>query len=177
MRTRLVPAVPLVSLLASGLVLSGCGTGLQATTYTKETSPRDFKGTTAGDLDIRNLGVLAPPTGIVLKAGDHATLTGSLINTGTEADTLVSVSSADATSATLLPGGTATDISIPAGGDNDTWSADLVLTRDVTVGSYLTVTLQFSRAGAVTDLQVPVRSGDNALGNRGRAQDPYSSGE
>ncbi|MCU1602423.1 MAG: hypothetical protein JWO22_3132 [Frankiales bacterium] len=173
MRTRLLPA----ALLASGLLLSGCGTGLQATTYTKEKAPRDFSGATAGDLDIRNLGIAPPSTGIVLKAGDHATLTGSFVNTGTVDDKLVSVSSDAAATATVVPGGTATDVTIPAGGDADTWSADLVLKADTSVGQYLTVTLVFERAGTVTDLQVPIRSGDTGLSSRAPEQDPYGSGE
>ena len=158
MRSRLLPA----ALLTSGLLLSGCGTSLQATTYTKERAPRDFAPASSGDLQVRNLGIAPPATGIVLKAGEHATLTGTVVNNGDTDDRLVSVASDAASAVTLIPGGTATDVTVPAGGDADTWSADLVLTQDTMVGHYLTVTLTFERAGKLEDLQVPVRTGDTA---------------
>jgi hypothetical protein len=168
-RTRLVPA----ALLASGLLLSGCGTSLQATTYTKESQPRDFAPASVGDLALRNLSIAAPAQGLTFKAGEHVTLTGSVVNTGTEADTLTGITTAAADAVTLTP----PSVPVPAGGDADTWTADLVLKSDLAVGSYVKVVLTFSRAGTTQELSVPVRSGDNDLGGRGAEQDPYGGGE
>jgi copper(I)-binding protein len=172
---------PLVTaLLVTGLLLAGCGTGLQATTYTKETSPRDFNGTSIADLEVRNLGIAAPTSGLTFNPGDSAVLTGSVVNTGTTDDTLVAVESAVATSVTLSDG-TATaapTVPIPAGSDAGSWSATLTgLTADVRVGQYVTVTLVFQRAGRLSGLQVPVRSGDNGVEGRTPEQDPYHAPE
>ncbi|MCU1622611.1 MAG: Copper(I)-binding protein [Frankiales bacterium] len=179
MRSR--STAPLVTaLLVTGLLMAGCGTGLQATTYTKETSPRDFNGTSIANLEVRNLGIAAPASGLTFKAGDSAVLTGSVVNTGTTDDALVAVESVAATSVTLSDG-TATaapTVPIPAGSDASSWSATLTgLTADLRAGQYVTVTLVFERAGRLTGLQVPVRSGDNGLEGRTPEQDPYGGTE
>lgn len=177
MRTRLVP----VALVSGALLLGGCGTGLQATTYTKEKNPRDFGGHSAGDLDIRNLGIAAPATGDVFAAGgtDSATLSGSVVNTGTSDDALVGIEAQDFGSAQLqVDGQDVTSVPIPAGSGTSSWTA--VLTdpkRDLHVGGYTTVTLLFSRAGQVQGLQVPLRAGDTGLDSRTAEQDPYKVGE
>jgi copper(I)-binding protein len=168
------------ALLVTGLLLAGCGTGLQATTYTKETSPRDFNGTSIANLEVRNLGIAAPASGLTLTAGANAVLTGSVVNTGTTDDALVAVESAVATSVTLSDAGAApgSTVAIAAGSDAGSWSAILTgLTADLRAGQYVTVTLVFQRAGRLSGLQVPVRAGDNGLEGRTPQQDPYHAPE
>lgn len=172
-------AVP-AALLSSALLLAGCGTGLQATTYTKERSPRDFDDRSIADLEVRNLGITPPSTGIAFHVGDSAVLTGTVVNTGDTDDALVGVESDIAGSVSLLvegPGNAANpEVPIPAGGDAGSWAARLTgLTKDLHVGQYVTVTLVFAHAGRLTDLQVPIRIGDTGLSSREEAQDPYES--
>ena len=175
MRTRLVP----VALVSGALLLAGCGTGLQATTYTKEKNPRDFGGRSAGDLDIRNLGIAPPATGDVYTSTDTATLSGSVVNTGTSDDALVGIEAQDFGSAQLqVDGQDVTSVPIAAGSGASTWTAVLSdPKRYLHVGGYTTVTLLFSRAGQVQGLQVPLRAGDTGLDSRSADQDPYKVGE
>ena len=176
MRSRLAP----VALVSGALLLAGCGTGLQATTYTKESAPRDFQGATAGDLSIRNLGIAPPASGTGFTAGGGtATLSGGVVNTGTEDDALVGVEAADFGSAQLqLDGADVTSVPVPAGSGASTWTAVLSdPKRDLSAGGYTTVTLLFSKAGRVEGLQVPLRAGDTGLADREAAQDPYEVGE
>ena len=193
MRSHLVSA----GLLSSALLLSGCGTGLQATTYTKERSPRDFAGASLQGLEVRNLGIAPPATGGTLETSDTAVLTGSVVNTGTTDDTLVGVETDIAATATLTPGTSTNDgttpgaipspspagqsasgVPVPAGGDASDWSVQLTgLRAPLHVGQYVTVTLVFAQAGRLADLQVPVRAGDTGLSDRTPAQDPYKSAE
>lgn len=168
MRTPLLPA----ALVASGLLLSGCGTGLQAQTYTTERELRGYTNTTVGDLQVRNLALAPPPTGTSYKAGDHATLTGVVVNEGDAADTLTGLESTAATTITLNGG----SVTVPSKGLAGSWTADVVLKQDVKVAQYVPVVLVFSGAGRTGELQVPVTSGDNALDSREPAQDPYTSG-
>ena len=180
MRSRLVPVAVVSGIVSGALLLSGCGTGLQATTYTKEKAPRDFSLASAGDLEIRNLGIAPPSTGDTFTAGTGtATLSGSVVNTGTEDDDLVGIESDDFASVQLqLDGKDTTSVPVPAGSDAGTWSATLTGPKeDLRVGQYTTVTLVFSKAGRVENLQVPLRSGDTGLSERTPAQDPYHVGE
>ena len=180
MRSRSIRAAVPVALLSGALLLAGCGTGLQATTYTKEKAPRDFGLVSAGDLEIRNLAIAPPATGLVLKAGtDSAVLSGAVVNTGTTDDALVAVQADDAAAAQLqLDGKDVTSVPIAAGTGAGTWTATLTgLKDDLRVGQYTTVTLVFAKAGRVEGLQVPVRAGDTGLGDRAADQDPYKVGE
>jgi len=166
-RSRLVPA----ALLSSALLLSGCGTGLHATTYTKERAPRDFANASLADLEVRNLGIAAPSEGDTLTAGQTAVLTGSVVNRGDKDDTLVGIESTAAGASSLyLDGKAVSEVTVPAGGDASTWSALLTgLRNDVRVGSYVEVTLVFRSAGRLEGVKVPVRNQPE--------QDPYKSAE
>jgi copper(I)-binding protein len=175
-RNRLVP----VALVSGALLLGGCGTGLQATTYTKEKAPRDFGLASAGDLEIRNLAIAPPASGDGFAAGtDTASLTGSVVNTGTQDDALIGIEAEDFGSAQLqLNGQDTTSVPVPAGAATGSWTA--VLTdpkKDLRAGTYTTVTLVFDRAGRVEGLRVPLRAGDTGLDSRTPAQDPYKVGE
>ncbi|MCW2707474.1 MAG: Copper chaperone PCu(A)C [Frankiales bacterium] len=175
MRSRLLPA----ALVSSTLVLSGCGTGLHAATYTQERSPRDFEGKSIANIEVRDLGIAPPISGSTLTAGDTAVLSGGLVNTGTTDDALVGVESDVASSSALeVDGKSVTSIPIPAGGDAGQWSALLSgLKSELHVAQYISVTLVFQRAGRLTGVQVPIRAGDTGLGSRTPAQDPYKSAE
>jgi copper(I)-binding protein len=165
--------------VTGALLLSGCGTGLQATTYTKEKSPRDFAAASVADLEVHNLGIAPPAQGDTFATSDTATLSGSVIYTGTQDDELIGVES-DAAGATslLLDGRPVPSVPVTAGTDAATWTASLTgLTRELQVGQYVTVTLVFAKAGRLPDLQVPVRAGDTGLDTRTPEQDPYHVGE
>jgi copper(I)-binding protein len=174
-RSRLVSA----ALLSSALLLSGCGTGLQATTYTKELSPRDFDPASVGDLQIRNLGIAPPSSGDTHTAGQTAVLTGAVVNRGTKDDALVAVESSVAGATSLwLNGKTVSEVPVAAGGDAGTWTALLTgLREDLRIGDYVDVTLVFTHAGRLEGAKVPVRIGDTGLGDRDAEQDPYKSAE
>jgi copper(I)-binding protein len=170
---------PVVTALLSAALLSGCGTGLHARTY-QEVGRQDGATTNLGGatgIAVRHLHVAPPPSGSTLAAGGTAYVTGGLINNGTDADALVNASSDIAGAATLLVDGTpTTEVAIPRlGAAPATWSIALSgLNREVSVATYIPVTLEFQRAGRVT-LQVPVEPGDNGLEQRSPEQDPYST--
>jgi copper(I)-binding protein len=168
------------ALLSSTLLLTGCGTGLKATTYTIERSPRDFRSTGIADLEVRNLGIAGPSTGITIPASSTAVLTGTVVNTGHSDDSVVGVETDVAGTATMwLNGKPVTEVPVPAGGDTGQWSVTLSdLKQDLRVGQYLDVTLVFAHAGRLADLQVPVRTpADTGLDQRTPEQDPYKSAE
>ena len=170
--------VTVVAAVLSGAALSACGTGLQAQTY-KERTPHEYTNAGVGDLALRNLAIDAPLSGSVITKDDVATLTGTVVNEGTEADALTGASSdAAATAKLLVDGSPVTSVPVPASGTSGTaWAVSLEgLTSDLHVGQYVSITLTFQRAGRTT-VQVPVRSGDNGLGDREPAQNPYGEKE
>ena len=171
--------LPAAALVTGALLLSGCGTGLQATTYTKEKAPRDFAVASVADLAVRNLAIAPPATGDTFAKGDTATLSGAVINTGTQDDELIGVETdAAGASSLLVDGKPVPSVPVAAGTDASSWTASLTgLTRELRAGQYVTVTLVFAKAGRLSDLQVPVRAGDTGLDTRPAAQDPYHVGE
>jgi copper(I)-binding protein len=174
-RSRLLAA----PLLASGLLLAGCGTGLQATTYTKERAPRDFDNKQLGDIAVRNLGIAPPPSGSSYSPTDTAVLSGGIVNIGDSDDALVAVETPAAGTAMLQAAGATTQsVPIPARSDAGDWSVQLSdLKGELVVGHYVEVTLVFQKAGRLEGLQVPVRIGDTGLDHREANQDPYHSDE
>jgi copper(I)-binding protein len=157
----------------SAAVLSACGTGFQAQTY-RETGRQDAASTDLDSIAVRNLHVQAPTSGRTLASGGQAVLTGTFVNTGDTADSLLSITTDVASSVTLMiDGRQVTEVPIPARGTSPAWTAVLDgLTKDLHAGDYVSVTLSFARAGRTT-LQAPVRAGNNGLGERPPAQDPY----
>ncbi len=168
--------VPLSVVALSAVLLSACGTGLQAKTYS-EVGRQDGARADLGDLSVRNLHVTPPLSGSTIPLGDPAVLQGVLVNTGDSGDALVSATSEVAASAVLQDkGAVVTSVPVPARGTSGTtWSLVLNgLTRDLAAGTYVSVTLTFQKAARVT-VQVPVRAGDNGLGDRQAEQDPYGA--
>jgi copper(I)-binding protein len=169
---------PVLALLLSAALLSGCGTGLHSRTY-REHGRQDGAIANVGGrsgIAVRNVHLTPPATGSTYGVGSTAFLTGGLVNGSGTADALVGATSDVAGAVTLLVDDTpTTEVAIPAhGAATTTWALALSsLTRPVSVATYVTVTLEFRSAGRVT-LQVPVFAGDNGLQNRTPEQNPYS---
>jgi copper(I)-binding protein len=172
--------VSLIALLASAAVLTGCGTGLEAKTY-QETGRQDGAFATIGGrsgVHVQRLQVAGPSVGSTFAAGETAFATGGLVNNGTTADALIGATSDVSPSVTLLVDGQPVqEIPLPAGGVAPAgWSLGLTnLSREVQVGTYVTIDLELRRAGK-TSLRVPVEAGDNGLTNRTPEEDPYAEG-
>jgi len=135
--------------------IAGCEAGNNAPTL-------EFHPASAGSqtvlngIKITNVFVLGAPSGSTTPAGESASLFLSLYNGNSSGDTLVSATAAGAHSVTLnggsvpLPSYTAVNLTGPQP------SAVLnSLSKPLTAGVYIPVTLDFEHAGTVT-LQVPV---------------------
>jgi copper(I)-binding protein len=136
-------------------VLAGCEAGNDAPTLDFH-PPTDAATAQAGDISIQNVFVLGAPVGASLHKGQTASLFFSLVNTGGP-DRLVSITApGSATSVQLPGGGIAVEPNHPVLLNGPKTQAYLVgLTRTITGGSVLTLTLNFQKQGAVT-LHVPV---------------------
>lgn len=160
--------------LFSPVALSACSAGQVAQTATQE---RDQTGSMAqvGDLVLRQV-QLVNPRGGSYDAGDDAELRLTVVNTGTEADTLLSVegegfrsaeisgSTTGATSGGTSAGTSSDEIELPPGqtvfvGPRDpadpARSGDVTvaltgLDESLTVGQYVRLVLSFENAGEVT---------------------------
>nr|UXE44620.1 hypothetical protein Hi04_10k_c2835_00025 [uncultured bacterium] len=166
------------AVVASAALLAGCGTGLHARTY-QEIGREDGAATNLGGssgVAIRNVHVEPATDGGNLASGTTAFVTGGLINNGTSDEALVGASSTAASSVLLLVDGSPVNqVTLPAlGTAPTTWSLALTdLSTTLTPASYVTVTLDFRRAGQVT-LQVPVQPGDTGLQDRTPDQNPHT---
>ena len=169
--------VSAVVLLASAALLAGCGTGLAPRTY-QEVGREDGAAANLGGqngIEVRQLHVAPPATGTQVEAGSTAFVVGGLVSAGGSADALVGATSDVAGAVQLLVDGTpTTEVAVPAGGAAPQgWALALSgLKQALSPATYISVTLEFRRAGRVT-LQVPVYAGDQALDDRTPAQDPY----
>jgi copper(I)-binding protein len=120
-----------------------------------------------------------PPTQNVVASGAEATVSGVLVNSGSEDDALVGASSPVAAGARLQEGAAdAATIPVPAKRTSTTtWTIVLSgVTQELRAGQFISITLDFKNAGHTT-IQVPVRAGNNGLDTRPEAQDPYKSAE
>jgi hypothetical protein len=138
-------------------VLAGCEAGNNAPTLSFH-FPTDAAGTTVGDLAIRNVFVLGAPLGRSLSPGQSASVFLALVALrGGAPDTLMSVTApGTAASVTLLPGSTPVAYGHPVYFTGPRPEVVLTnLTRTVTSGSSILLTLTFQRAGPIT-LPVPV---------------------
>lgn len=147
--------------LALTMTLTACGAGFQANTYLNRNLD-DAANSQAGEISIRNVYVAAPDKGAVHEAGSDAELQLALANNGSTSDRLVSVTTDAAGSVDLLRDGRpVSSLEIPAA----SLAGDLVvelgdLTRPLSAGEFLDVTLRFERNGERT-FQVPVGSPTN----------------
>jgi copper(I)-binding protein len=151
---RLLIGAGAVALLMTAI--SGCEAGNGAPTL-------EFHAASAGTqtivngIRITNVFVLGAPSGSTLPAGSSASLFLSLFNDGHTADSLEGATAADTAASVTLAGGTvALPSETPVNLTGPQPSAVLKnLSKPLSSGGYVTVTLQFKNAGPVT-LQVPV---------------------
>jgi copper(I)-binding protein len=149
-RAMIVVAAALIPILA------GCEAGNDAPTL-RFHQPTDGAGTEFGDISIRNVFVLGAPLGSSLAAGQSTGLFFALVNNNDHSDTLLRVSAPGTAASVSLPGGSvllAPDQAALLTGPQPTAVLD-GLTRTVTGGSFIPVTMTFQNAGTVT-LSVPV---------------------
>lgn len=169
-------------------LLSGCAAGQRAQSSV-EFSVVDGVATSVGSLALRNVGVAAPPQAGYL-AGGSAPLIVAVVNEGTSADRLVSVSSpvaGGASTAGATPSASPTGrapksgsasaafapITVPpgiltsiGGVDGTGGTAQVLLTglkSTLTSGQSISVTFTFAMAGAVS-LQIPIRLAQGRTG-------------
>ena len=163
---------PALAAVVSVALLSGCATGLQAQTYKARTAGSTV-GTNVGSLALRGLA-------IDLNAKDPSAppqLCGVIVNDGTEDDQLVNATTSVASGVQFLSASGAPVLNLPAGRSSGTdWALQLQgLRASLVPGTFVTVELQFAKAGRAT-VSIPVRSSDNGLQGRAPAQDPYHEG-
>lgn len=145
-----------LALLISGI--AGCEAGNNAPTLEFHPAAPGAYGTADG-ISISNAFVLGAPAGDTVPAGSSASLFLSLYNSGTGDDTLVSVSAPGYASSVQVTGST---VSLPASAQVNMTGPEpsLVLsglTRPISGGQAIPLTLHFEHAGSVT-LQVPVEA-------------------
>lgn len=159
-----MPARRTTKFLAAGLlplVLTGCGVGLDPRTYRERTS-QDATNAQAGDLALRNVAIQPPAKGQAeLGVGTDARLTLSIVNPGSDKDTLTAVSTPVASSTRLVDGSgrEVAAVEVPAQGaaDEGGFSVMLVgLTKPLRPGVYIDVTFSFATNGRIK-LSVPVK--------------------
>ena len=150
-RLLIVAAAALVPALAAG-----CEAGNNAPTLNWH-QPTEGAGTEVHGISVRNVFVLGAPLGSTLDTGESTSLFFALVNNNRNPDRLLSIQAP----------GTATQVTIPGGGiPIGTQQAVLLtgpqpravlsdLTRDLSNGGYVTLTLNFQTAGSVT-MHVPV---------------------
>ena len=164
-----MPAV-LAAALVAPLVISGCAAGQRAQTA-NEYSVVDGVAANVGAMGIRDAGITAPTAPAGYLAGMNVTLSMTVINNGTSADTLVSVSTPNAAGASIVgpksaaptKAGGATALVVPANGavpvGEGSGSGTVTLTKltyRLVSGQSIPVTLTFQSAGPVTVL-LPVK--------------------
>jgi copper(I)-binding protein len=175
------PRWVLLAALAALVFVAGCAAGQRAPS-SSEISTIDGVNANVGSMQVRNLGLAAPPTDAGYAVGDSARLVFAMVNTGPREDQLISVTSPAAGSATSNPIGAAatsatgarsqphafTPISaapgelVPVGYGSPAASVTLQsLTKPLISGQTLIVTLGFRDAGTRT-IQIPVRLSEGA---------------
>ncbi|WP_045876619.1 hypothetical protein [Pseudofrankia sp. DC12] len=144
-----------VTLAAAALLgapaLAACASGNDAMTNLARTTTNTANGA-VGTINLRNVYVAGP-----VSQGGDAQVISALFNGGTQDDSLVAISSPDATGGT--PGSPAT--LAPAGGQiyiaNGSAPTLTGLKKNLAIGTATKVTFTFAKAGAVT-LDVPVEA-------------------
>jgi len=136
---------------------AGCEAGLNAPTLEFHQAPTGAHVVVNG-ITVSDVFVLGAPAGSALPAGSSASVFLSLFNGGSSGDALVSMTAPGAASAVHLTGGT---VSLPANSlVSLTGPQPMVvlsgLTKALTGGQDIPVTLNFQHAGSVT-LEVPVQ--------------------
>jgi len=146
----------ILAVAALAPLLAGCEAGANAPTLNWH-QPTDGAQATLGGIAINNVFILGAPLTGMLTAGQSAGLFFAMVNTG-PADKLISVTAPGTATSVTLPGtapiGLATQQSVLLTGPRPLAVLD-GLTRNLTGGSSVRVTMTFQNAGSVT-LNVPV---------------------
>jgi periplasmic copper chaperone A len=164
----------LLAALATLVLVAGCAAGQRAPS-SSEISTIDGVNANIGSMQVRNLGLAAPPTTAGYAVGDSAELVFAMVNTGARDDQLIAVSSPVAQHAASNPvGPVATPPQafvplsappgelVPVGYGSPAASVTLIgLTQPFISGQTLTVTLGFRNAGSRT-IRIAVRLGEGA---------------
>lgn len=159
MRARRTTALLLAALLP--LALAACGVGRDPQTY-KERTTTDAANANVGNLALRDIAIQPPADGTSeLAAGSDALATLTIVSSGTDGDTLSSVSSPAATSVQIVDqtGHSSTSVAIPPLGSVGPADFGLVLhglTAPLRPGLYATLTFVFDHNGTQT-VEVPVK--------------------
>lgn len=175
-RRPVTAATKAVAALLSAAALSGCGVGLNPTTY-QATGRMDGASANVGGLKgiaIRHLHVAPPAVGSLHEQTGTVLVLAGLSNGGTRDDALVGVESPAATAAAITVSGVeVATLPINAGKAAPSGFAIRLdgLTTSLHVGQSIPVTLVFASAGRIT-LDAPLLPGDNGLADREPAQDP-----
>jgi periplasmic copper chaperone A len=176
------PRWALLAALAALVFVAGCAAGQRAPS-SSEISTIDGVNANIGSMQVRNLGLAAPPTNAGYAVGDAAQLVFAMVNTAPRDDQLISVTSPVAGSATSSPVGKVATLAsavarrqpqafipisappgelVPVGYGSPAASVTLVgLTKPLISGQTLIVTLGFRDAGTKT-IQIAVQLGEGA---------------
>jgi periplasmic copper chaperone A len=173
----------LLAALAVLVFVAGCAAGQRAPS-SSEISTIDGVNANIGSMQVRNLGLAAPPTTSGYAVGDSAQLVFAMVNTGARDDQLTSVTSpvaSSATSTSVSPVASPTTSAaraqprafvpisvqpgelVPVGYGSPAATVTLVgLTKPLISGQTLVVTLGFRNAGTRT-IRITVRLGEGAI--------------
>jgi copper(I)-binding protein len=136
--------------------IAGCEAGNGAPTLEFHPAASGSQATVGG-IKISNAFVLGAPSGATVPAGESASLFLSISNDGSASDTLVSASATGSADSVTLDGGTVTLPAYSAVNLTGPQPSAVLknLSKPLTAGGYVPVTLDFEHAGVVT-FQVPV---------------------
>ncbi|GAC1443457.1 MAG: hypothetical protein NVSMB55_17030 [Mycobacteriales bacterium] len=158
------------TLLAAAVLsfaLTGCGVGLNPQTY-RERTTQDASNISLGNLALRNVAIAPPGAGSSeLAVGSTAQVTLAIVSTSSDPDTLVSVSTPAAASASFVDGTghVVQTVAVPANGTAGYGDFGIVLrglTKPLRPGMYIDLTFAFQQHGTVT-VKVPVKVYDTPL--------------
>jgi copper(I)-binding protein len=158
--------MPLLAAVLPLALATACGSGLNAQVYEERTT-QDATNQDIGALALRNVAILPPESGIELPMGKDALATLTVVNTGEEPDTLLSVSTPAASSVDLIDpsGHPVPTVQIPALGSAGPLEFSLAvrsLTKPLRPGMYIDMTFTFEKNGR-SHFLVPVKVFDKPL--------------
>jgi copper(I)-binding protein len=141
-------------------VLAGCEAGNNAPTLQWH-SGTEGAANIAQHVDVRNVFVLGGPQAQVIPAGGSASLFFALVNTGTTADRLLSVTAPGTATSVTIPGGSIalgnSQVVLLTGPQPKAFLTGL--TRPLVSGTVISIVMNFQKAGTL-HLRVPVLGGE-----------------
>jgi periplasmic copper chaperone A len=180
-RTARPLAVTLGGVVPLALVLAGCGAGFDAQTY-QERTIADLSNTAVGAMAVRAVSIAhgPGPEGVV-RAGDDALVTFTLVNDGAEDDVLLGVESPVASSVEIVERQgeqPLESVVVPRlGTTGDQYAAVLRgVTQDLRPGEWVEITMRFERNGATT-VPAPVTTTGEYDEDRPKSENFHLPGE